>query len=136
MNILLITTLVLDLSRIFIEFFLKPVYPTMVAKKFKFMVLRLLENTVVSKKLNLFAHAPKQKSPPGFYYYYSRQKKITYFPQTKCFENQFFPSREREHYGAENIIKVKLARVLVTSFNKFHSTICNLYFFGFCFVVP
>ena len=29
------TTLVLDLSRIFLEFFIKPVYPTIVAKKFQ-----------------------------------------------------------------------------------------------------
>ena len=31
-------------SRIFLNFFLKPVYPNMVVKSFKFLVLRLLED--------------------------------------------------------------------------------------------
>ena len=79
----------------------------MVAKKFKFTVLRLLENTVVIKKNDSAYSCPQAKlSLPGFYYHYSRQKEITYFPQTKCFENQFFPSRERDNYGAENMIKL------------------------------
>ena len=37
-----------------------------------------------------------QAKVSGFYHRNSRQKKITYFSQTKCFENLFFPSREGE----------------------------------------
>ena len=39
------------LSKIFLEFFLKPVYRTIVVESFKFMVLRLLENPFVSQKI-------------------------------------------------------------------------------------
>ena len=40
-------------------------------KNFKFTILRLLANTIVKQKFNLFifVHASKQNSPPGFYYY-------------------------------------------------------------------
>ena len=39
-----------------LEFFLKPVYPTtLLRKSFKFMVLRLLEDTFVSQKVT-FVH--------------------------------------------------------------------------------
>ena len=89
---------------------------------FKLMVLRLLEIHSWVKDLNLFifTHIPKQNSPPSFYHYYSRQREITHFSQAKSFENLFFPSREGEEYGAENITKIKFARILVTSFDIFH----------------
>ena len=119
-------------SRIFLEFFLKPVYPTRVVKSFKFMVLRLLENTFVRQNLNLFTHGPKQNSSPGFYHNHSRQKEITHFPQLKCFKNLFFRSREGEDYRAENMTKIKLARVLVTSFDKFHHLQPLHFWFPFC----
>ena len=101
----------------FLIFFWNLYIPPWLQSCFKFMVLRLLENTFVSQKTNL---CPKQNSPPGFYHYHSRQKEITHFPQTKCLENLFFVSRQGEAYRAENMIKIKLARVLVTSFDKFH----------------
>ena len=66
------------------------------------------------KKLDLFTHGPKHNSPPIFYHHHSRQKEITHFPQRKCFE------KEREDYRTENMTKIKLARVLVISFDKFH----------------
>ena len=74
--------------------------------------------------LFIFSHALKQKSPPGFYHHYSRQREITHFPQTKFFENLFFPSREGEDYGAENMTKIKLARTW--SQVLLYSTICKL----------
>ena len=47
----------------------------------------------------------------------------------------FSPSRKGGGYGAEKMAKVKLARVLVASFDKFIH-LCNLYIFGLCFDVP
>ena len=128
-QVLLSTTIALDLSRIFLEFFLKPIYPTIIAKSFKFMVLRLLKNKFVSQMKFVYLC-------PQVYISTTPGEVTTLFSQTKCFKNLFFPRREGENYGAENMAKIKLARALITSFDKFHSTICNLYFFGFCFVVP
>ena len=90
------------------------------------MVLRLLENLWFNKlNLFIFTYVPKQKSPPGSYHYHSRQEEITHFSQTTFF---VFSSLEREEdYGAEKMTKIKFARVLVTSFDKFYH---------FCFVVP
>ena len=39
------------LLRIFLQFFLKPVYPIRLWKNFKFLMLRLLENTFVNQKI-------------------------------------------------------------------------------------
>ena len=103
------------------------------------MVLRLLEKTFVSKKINLFIfiHAPMQNPRPRFCYHQSRQKEITHFPRTKFSENLFFASRKGvgRDYGAKKMNKIKLTTVLVTSFDKFHHSCC-LYVFGFCFVAP
>ena len=40
------------LSRIFLDFFLKPVYPNMVVKSFKFLVFRLLEDKFLLMSLS------------------------------------------------------------------------------------
>ena len=79
------------------------------------------------KKLNLFifSHAPKQKSLPSSYHHYSRQKEITHSSQTRFFENLFSPVEREEDYGAEKMTKIKLARLLVTTFDKFYH-FCNL----------
>ena len=47
----------------FFKLFLKPVYPTMVAKNFKFMVLRLLENTFVSQIESGYSCSPSKTLP-------------------------------------------------------------------------
>ena len=119
----------------FLNFFSNLYIPPWLQKSFKFMVLRLLENKFVSQIESVYS-CSQAKLCPRILSLPLQEKKITHFFQTKCFKNLFFPSREGEDYGAENMTKIKLARVLVTSFDKFHSTICNLYFFGFCFVVP
>ena len=51
--------------------FFKPVFRTMEAKNFKFMVLRLLEKACVTKKVESvhFTYVSKQKSPLGFCHY-------------------------------------------------------------------
>ena len=49
---------------------------------------------------------------------------------------KIFPPAERgEDHGAEKITKIKLARILVISFDKFQH-LYSLYNFGSCFVVP
>ena len=83
------------LSRIFLEFFLKPVYVSpWLLKNFKFMVLRLLVNRFVSRENESihFYSCPKQNSPPGFYHYHSGEKEPTHFPQRTVFENLFSPA--------------------------------------------
>ena len=89
-------------------------------KNLKFMVLRLLENTFLSQNTESIYSLPQAQLSSRFLSSPLRQKEITHFPQTKCFENLFFLSREEEDYRAENMTKIKLARVLVTSFDKFH----------------
>ena len=61
-----------------------------------------------------------------------RQNEITHFPRIAFFENLFPPAGRREDYGAEKITKIKLARVLVISFDKFHH-FNNLYLFFILF---
>ena len=60
------------------------------------------------------------------------QKKVTCFPlPIIC----ILPAERGEDYGAEKLTKIKLARILVTNFDKFHH-LSNLFILGFCFVAP
>ena len=75
------------------------------------MVLRLLENAFVNQK---------NKS---IHFYLCHQAKIS--PRFLSLPLQerflyFFSAEREEDYGAEKITKIKLARVLVTSFDEFH----------------
>ena len=87
------------------------------------------------KKLNLFifTYVPKEKFILGSSHYHSRQEEITHFPHTTFFV--FYLSRKGGDYGAEEMTKIKVAKVLVTSFDKFHH-FSNHYIFCFCSVVP
>ena len=78
------------LSRTFLEFFLKPVYRTMMVEKFQIHGLRVLENIFVSQKIESVLNL---KTLP---HYDSRQEEITHFPQIMFFENLFLPSRKWE----------------------------------------
>ena len=133
MNLLLITTLVF--FRIFFEFFFKPVYPTMVAIKFQIHGVKITGKYICESNWICLLMPPSKTLPQVFIITNPGKRKLPISPK-QCFENLFFPSREGEDYEAKNMTKIKLERVLATSFNKFHSTICNLYFFGFCLVVP
>ena len=110
----------------FLNFFSNLYIPSWLQKSFKFMVLRLLGDTYVSRNLTMnlinFAHAPKQNSPPG-------RRELPISPGQLFLKIYFSPSRKSEDYGAEKMAKIELERVLVTSFDKFHH-ICNLYCFG------
>ena len=62
------------LSKIFLEFFLKPVYRTMVVESFKFMILRLLENPFVSQKIesvHFYSYTQSKLYPVVVFLYFS-----------------------------------------------------------------
>ena len=107
MNILSITTLVFrinfkdtpchislefyrDFSRIFLGFFLKPIYPTIVMEKFQIYGVKITGRYIVIQKLNLFifVHAPKQTSTPA-------RKKLTISPEQRFLKIYFSPRRKR-----------------------------------------
>ena len=91
------------------KLFLKPLYPTIFAEKFEIYGVKMT----------------------GIYI--CESKDCIYLTQTAFLKIYFYPA-EREDYGTEKITKTKFARALVTSFDRFHH-LCNLYIFGFCFVV-
>ena len=78
----------------FLIFFLNLYIPPWLRKSFKFMVLRLLANTFVSQKINLFIfiHVPKQNSHSGFYHYPPGRRNLP-IPPEQCFL-YFFPIRK------------------------------------------
>ena len=123
------------LSRIFLEFFPKPVYSTMVVEKFQSYSVKIIAIHLWVKKLNLFIfnHAPKQNSP-RFLSLSSRQTGIAHSSRTSFFEGIFFFWGERGERIMELKELPKLAKVSVTSFDKFHH-LWNLYIFGLCFVI-
>ena len=96
----------------------------MVAKKFQIHVLRLLENKFVSQKIESVYSRPRAKLSPRFL--------------SSSFQaegNYPFPQQIGEDCGAENMTKIKLARVLVTSFDKFHHLQPLHFWFLFCCVM-
>ena len=80
----------------FLNFLLNLYISPWLRKRFKFIVLRLLQIHLWVKKLNLFnfTHAPKQNSPPGFYHYPPGRQELPIFPNS-IFWRYFFLSRKR-----------------------------------------
>ena len=74
------------LSRIFLKFFLKPVYLTMVVGKFQILGLKIAGKYICESK-NWWV----KTLPQVPYYHNSRQKEITHFQRT-VFENLFNPA--------------------------------------------
>ena len=72
--------------------------PPWLWKIFKSIVLRLLESTFVSQKIESvhFYSCPQTTPSPRFLSSTSRQKEITHFPRTAYFESLFFPQQKRE----------------------------------------
>ena len=70
--------------------------PLCLKKIFQIHGVKITKKYICESKnwIFVFTHAHKQNSQPGFYHHYFRQKEITHFPQTKFFENLFFPSRD------------------------------------------
>ena len=89
------------------------------------MVSRLLENTFVNQKIESvpFCSCPQARLSPGSYHHSRRKLPIS--PEQHFLKICFSPAERGKNYGAEKMTKIKLARVLVTSFDKFH-LFCNL----------
>ena len=121
----------------FLNFFPNQCIPSWLKKNYKFIMLSMMENTFVSQKIEFVHLYPclKAKIPPQILIIItlSRRKSLI-STKTTFFENLFFTSRTWEDYGAAKMTKIKLARVLVTSFNKFYH-FCKLYIIRFCFFV-
>ena len=125
-------------SRICLELFLKLVYPTIVAKKFQIHGVKITGKYICESKnwICSFLLMPSSKIIPQVLIITTPdRRKSNISPEQHLLKILLFPSRKEEDYGAEKITKIKLARILVTSFDKFHH-FCNLDIFGFCFVVP
>ena len=78
----------------FLNFLLNLYISPWLRKRFKFIVLRLLQIHLWVKKLNLFnfTHAPKQNSPPGFYHYPPGRQEL---PTRTAFSEDIFSWAER-----------------------------------------
>ena len=107
----------------FLDFFSNLYIPPWLRKSFKFMTLRWLENTFLSQKnwiCSFLLISPSKTLPQVYIITTPNRRKLPISSKTKCSENLFFPNKEGEDYGAENMTKIKTARVLVTSFDKSH----------------
>ena len=93
----------------FLNFFWNLYIPSWLRKSFKFLVLRLLEDMSLSKIL-----PPAEGNYP--------------FPPKRVSENLFFTQQKGGGLWSWKMTKVKLGRVLVTSFDKSHHQ-CNFTFF-------
>ena len=100
------------------------------------MVFRLLENAFVSQKIESvhFYLYPQAKISPKFLLLPLQAGGNFPFPPRNVF-CIFFSVEREEDCGVEKMTKIKLARVLVTSFDKFHH-LSNHNNFGFYSVVP
>ena len=80
----------------FLNFFLNLYIPPWLWKSFKFIMLRLLENTFVSQKIESvhFYSCPQAKISPRFLPLSPRQKEIAHSSQTAFSEDIFFLSRK------------------------------------------
>ena len=104
----------------FLNFFSNLYIPPWLQKTFQFLVLRLSEDTFLLMPLSKILPKAEGNYP---------------FPPNRVFwKSVFHPAERGKDYAAEKMTKVKLARVLVTSFDKFHH-LCYFYIFGFCFAV-
>ena len=119
----------------FLEFFLKPVFRTIVAENFQIHGVKITGKYICESKswTCSFLLMPLSKNlPPVIIITTAGRRKLTISSKQRFL---YFSSAEKEEdYGAEKMTKIKLVRVLVTSFDKFHH-FCNLHIFGFCSVL-
>ena len=119
----------------FLNFFSSLFIPPWLLKSFNFIVLKLLENTFVSQKIESvhFYSCHQTKLTPRYLPSPLQAEGNYLFHPTNVFWKSIFPQQKggEENCRAEKMIKIKLTRVWVTRFDKFHH-FCNL--FGFCFV--
>ena len=107
----------------------------MVVEKFQSYSVKIIAIHLWVEKLDLFIfnHAPKQKSPPGFYHYPPGRRELPIPPEQRFVEDTF-SWRERGERIMELKELPKLTKVSATSFDKFHH-LCNVYIFDLCFVM-
>ena len=118
------------LSRIFLQFFLIPVYPAMVAEKFKFMVLRLLANGFASQKIESvrFCLCHQAKLSPKFL-------SLRTYPYSIFWRSTFSPA-VMGGGGKGRIMELKKSPKLnFQGSDKLHH-LWNLCICNFCFFVP
>ena len=115
-----------------LSFFSKP-YLTIIGKILKFILFRLLENAFVSQKIESIHFyswppppLPAKLSTRFLSYYNSPRQNFLKIVRGKGGGN---------YERCEEVTKIKLLRVLVTSFDKSHH-LFTLYIFGYCFAVP
>ena len=107
-------------------------YHAWLQKRFKFMVLRLLENILVSQKTESVYPWSQAKLSSRFLLSQLQVEGNYRFPPNKVFWKSIYPQQGRQDYRAENMTKIKLARVLVASFDKFHYLQPLHFWFLFC----
>ena len=127
------------LSRISPEFFLKPVYPTMLPEKFQIHGVKITGKYICESKIEsvpFFLMSSSKILPQVFIITTPDRMKLLIFPEQRFLKIYFSPAERggEDFMELKKMIKIKLARVLVTSFGKFHH-FSQLYIFGFCFVM-
>ena len=120
----------------FFNFFLNLYIPPWLRKSFKFIVLRLPENTFKGQKIKLilFYSSPQVKLSPRFLSLPTDRRKLPIPTEQRFLKICFSPAEMREDYGVEKLLKLNLrgywSQVLM------NSTIFAIFtIFGFCFVV-
>ena len=124
----------------FFIFFSNLYIPARLKKKkkcLKFMVLRLLENRFASQRTEsvYFYWYPQAKHSPRFLSSLLQVEVNYSSPPNKVFWKSIFPRSDGEDYGAENITKIKLSKMLVTSFDIFHHLQPLRFWFLVCCVI-
>ena len=92
----------------FLDFFLNLYISPWLQKRFKFIVLRLLQIHLWVKKLNLFifTYASKQNSTPGFYHYLPGTRELS-IPREQRFLKILFPEEKgKEDYAVQKNTKI------------------------------
>ena len=98
------------------------------------MVLGLIENAFVTQNIeSIHFHSCSQAKlppPPGSYQHPLDRKILPISPRWHFLKIYFLPQQKgggEGNYGADKITKIKLVRVLVTSFIESHP-LCTLHF--------
>ena len=87
---------VLSLSKVFVEVSLKPIYPIMVGKIFKFK-FRLPENAYVNQKNeSSYFYSSSNNSPPGSYHYPQAEENYWFPPSSMFFKICSLHSMKKE----------------------------------------
>ena len=121
---------------IFLEFFVKTVYLTMVAKKFQIHAVKITRKYICQSKDWICLFMPPSKSVPQVFIITNPgRRKLSIYPIQSVLKMHFLSSRERADYRAEDMTKIKLSRVLVTSFDEFRHIFLVSLFFCVCAII-